>query len=181
MLLPATNLMALVIASPAILASAAAEEFWLHAPMPASWQQQLHHLITELHIESPDLSSETLWQALREEAPPESIAAITKAMETLGVELTQDDVQRESQAQRLWGEVVNDVDRARLKLECAEAESTLAQEMNEENFARLMALKAQLEALERERSRTLPYEPVRWLKEAERLVRSDYRHLLSGP
>ncbi len=157
---PASNLMALVIASPAILASAAAEEFWLHAPMPASWQQQLHHLITELHIESPDLSSETLWQALREEAPPESIAAITKAMETLGVELTQDDVQRESQAQRLWGEVVNDVDRARLKLECAEAESTLAQEMNEENFARLMALKAQLEALERERSRFYREDPI---------------------
>ena len=160
MLQPATNLMAIVVASPAILLNSAAEEFWLHAPMPAPWQQRMHHLITELHIENPTLATAGLWQTLREESPEESIAAVARAIEQLGVELGQDDIAREGRAQRLWGEVMNDVDRARLKAECAEAEATLAAEMNEENFERLMALKAQLEAIERERSRYYRQDPL---------------------
>jgi DNA primase len=160
MLAPASNLMALVIASPSILLNAAAEEFWLHAPMPAPWQQQMHHLITELHIESPSLTSAGLWQTVSEESPKESCAAIMKAMETLGVELSGDDIQREGRAQRLWGEVMNDVDRARLRVECAAAEAALANDMNEENFQRLTHLKAQLEAIDRERSRFYREDPL---------------------
>ena len=101
-----------------------------------------------------------MWQTLREESPAESFNAVAKAMETLGIEITKDDIQREGRAQRLWGEVVNDVDRARLKGECAEAEAVLAQEMNEENFNRLTALKGQLEAIERERSRFYREDPL---------------------
>ena len=160
LLAPASNLIALVIASPSMLMASAAEEFWLHAPMPAPWQQQVHHLITELHIESPTLTSELVWQTLREELPAESYAAITKAMETLGVDLAKDDIQRESRAQRLWGEVINDVERARLRAECGEAEKALAQEMNEENFQRLTTLKAQLESIDRERSRFYREDPL---------------------
>ncbi|MBX9727141.1 MAG: hypothetical protein K2X09_07735, partial [Rickettsiales bacterium] len=160
LLAPASNLIALVVACPSLLMSSAAEECWLHAPMPASWQQQMHHLMTELHIESPTLTSELLWETLVEESPKESCAHIIKAMETLGIELTSDIIQREGRAQRLWGEVVNDVDRARLKAECAEAEATLAHEMNEENFNRLTALKGQLEAIERERSRFYREDPM---------------------
>ncbi len=160
MLAPASNLMALAVASPSILLNSAAEEFWLHAPMPAPWQQQMHHLITELHIASPSLTSAGLWQTLNEESPKESCAAILKAMETLGVELSGDDIQREGRAQRLWGEVMNDVDRARLRAECAEAEAALAKEMNEENFQRLTQLKAQLEAIDRERSRFYREDPL---------------------
>lgn len=160
LLTPASNLMALVIASPSLLLDSAAEEFWLHAPMPAAWQQQMHHLITELHIESPSLTSEALWQNLREESPQESIAQVTRAMETLGVELATDDIQREGRAQRLWGEVINDVERARLRAECAEAETALAGEMNDENFQRLTNLKGQLEAIDRERSRFYREDPL---------------------
>ena len=160
LLAPASNLIALVVASPSLLMSSAAEECWLHAPMPASWQQQMHHLITELHIESPTLTTELLWESLREESPAASCAQIIKAMETLGIELSSDIIQREGRAQRLWGEVVNDVDRARLRAECAEAEATLAQEMNEENFNRLTALKGQLEAIDRERSRFYREDPL---------------------
>jgi DNA primase len=160
LLAPASNLIALVVACPSLLMSSAAEECWLHAPMPASWQQQMHHLITELHIESPTLTTELLWESLREESPAASCAHIIKAMETLGIELESDAIQREGRAQRLWGEVVNDVDRARLKAECAEAEETLAREMNEENFNRLTALKGQLEAIERERSRFYREDPL---------------------
>lgn len=160
LLLPATNLLALVVASPSILSDGAAEEFWLHAPMPASWQQQLHHLITELHIESPDLTSETLWQAIREETAAGSVQALEKALITLGIELGEDAIVREGKAQRLWGEVINDVDRARLKAECAEAEAQLAAEINEENFQRLTNLKAQLEAIDRERARFYREDPL---------------------
>lgn len=160
LLAPAGNLLALVVACPALLLDAAAEECWLHAPMPAGWQQQMHHLITELHIESPDLTSERLWETLREEAPVESCGNIARAMEALGVELEQDTIQREGRAQRLWGEVMNDVDRARLRTECAEAEAALAGEMNDENFQRLTALKSQLEAIDRERSRFYREDPL---------------------
>lgn len=160
LLLPATNLMALVIASPSILIDSAAEEFWLHVPMPAPWQQLLHHLITELHIASPELTSAGLWQTLREESPAESLMAILKAMEALGIDLASDDIQREGRAQRLWGEVMNDVDRARLRRECEQAEAALAAALTEENFARLTNLKAQLEAIDRERSRFYREDPV---------------------
>jgi DNA primase len=160
LLAPASNLLALAIAAPSLLQNSSAEEIWLHAPMPAQWQQVMHHLITELHIDSPQLTSEGLWQTLREESPVESFNAIAKAMETLGIEIDKDEIQRESRAQRLWGEVVNDVDRARLRAECAEAESALAGEMNEENFNRLTALKGQLEAIDRERSRFYREDPL---------------------
>lgn len=160
LLAPATNLIALVVASPSILIASTAEEFWLHAPMPAPWQQVVHHLITELHIESPELTSAALWQTLSEESPKETLAAIEKALDTLGVPLTGDDIEREGMAQRLWGEVVNDVDRARLKADCAEAEAALAAELTEENFSRLTNLKAQLESLERERSRFYREDPM---------------------
>ena len=160
LLAPASNLMALVVACPSLLADGAAEEFWLHAPMQVPWQQQVHHLMTELHIGTPDLTSESLWQMLQEEAPAESLAAISKAMEGLGVELAKDDTVRASRAQRLWGEVVNDMSRARLRAEQAEAEALLAKEMNEENFERVLALKAQLEAIDRERSRFYREDPL---------------------
>lgn len=160
LLAPASNLIALVVACPSLLMGSAAEECWLHAPMPASWQQQMHHLITELHIESPNLTSAPLWQTLLEESPKKSCAYIVKAMETLGIELSKDAIQREGRAQRLWGEVVNDVDRARLRAECAEAEAALATDMNEENFSRLTALKGQLEAIDRERSRFYREDPL---------------------
>jgi DNA primase len=160
LLAPASNLLALAIAAPSMLQNSSAEEIWLHAPMPAQWQQVMHHLITELHIDSPQLTSEGLWQTLREESPAESFAAIAKAMETLGIEIDKDEIQREGRAQRLWGEVVNDVDRARLRAECAEAEAALAGEMNEENFNRLTALKGQLEAIDRERSRFYREDPL---------------------
>ena len=104
--------------------------------------------------------SQQVWQTLCEELPKESCESVRKAMETLGIELEKDEIQRESRAQRLWGEVVNDVDRARLRAECAEAESALAREMNEENFNRLTALKGQLEAIDRERSRFYREDPL---------------------
>lgn len=160
MLVPANSLIALVVASPSLLIDSAAEEFWLHAPMPASWQQQLHHLITEIHIASPELTSAVLWQTLQEEAPEQTIASITAAMDALGVDMGKDDTVREARAQRLWGEVVNDVDRARLRAECAEAEALLATAMNDENFQRFLELKSQLEAIDRERSRFYREDPL---------------------
>jgi DNA primase len=160
LLIPASNLMALVIACPSLLSSMQAEEFWLHAPMPAPWQQQVHHLISELHIASPQLTSTLVWQSLQEEVAPESLAALAKALEGLSIRLDADDITREGRAQRLWGEVVNDVARARLRAECVEAEAVLASDLTEENFERLTQLKAQLESLERERSRFYREDPM---------------------
>jgi DNA primase len=157
---PASNLVALIIAQPALLNDAAAEEFWLGVPMPALWQQQLHQLITELHIENPALDSAQLWQAITDELPTASREHISQALQGLGIELALDETTRHARTQRLWGEVVNDVDRARLRAECAEAETAMAAAMTEENFERFMALKGQLESIERERSRYYQQDPL---------------------
>jgi len=160
LLSPATNLLALVTAQPSLLNDAGSEENWLMAPMPAQWQAQAHSIITELHIATPDLTAEELWHTLVEELPAESVTTISKTMEDFGIGATADEVTRATRAARFWGEVLNDVNRARLKVDCAQAQTQMATEMNDDNFARFMALKAQLEALERERSRFYLEDPL---------------------
>ncbi len=160
MLAPASNLIALVMAQPTMLLDAVAEETWLHAPMPAAWQQMAHRRITEIHIDAPELADDEMWHALNEELPASTMAQISKTMEDMGVARDVDETIRFTRVGRLWGEVVNDVDRARLKVECAEAEAAMGAEMNEDNFQRFMALKGQLEALERERKRFYLEDPL---------------------
>jgi len=160
LLAPAANMIALVMAQPTLLLDAAAEETWLHAPMPAAWQQLAHRRITEIHIDAPDLNDGEIWRALEEELSADTIAHIDKAMEAMGVQRALDETIRFTRVGRLWGEVVNDMDRARLKVECAEAEAAMAAEMTDENFQRYMALKGQMEALERERKRFYMEDPL---------------------
>lgn len=160
LLAPASNLLALVVAQPRMLLDAAVEEIWLHAPMPAAWQQEAHRAITALHIDSPALGEGELWQTMGEELPAETLAHIARAADALGVAMEVDETIRATRVARLWGEVVNDVDRARLGLECAEAEAAMGAEMTEENFQRYIALKGQLEALERERKRFYLEDPL---------------------
>ncbi len=71
---PASNLLALAVAQPSLLNDASAEEIWLHAPMPAGWQLQLHQLVTELHIQHPNLDAAMLWQTIIDELPVDSQA-----------------------------------------------------------------------------------------------------------
>lgn len=160
LLAPAANLIALVMAQPSMLLDASAEEIWLHAPMPADWQKLAQQRITELHIDAPELAEGELWHTLNEELPGEVLANIIKAMEAMGVHLSVDETIRRTRVSRLWPEVVNDLDRARLKLDCAEAEAAMGAEMTDENFQRYMALKGQLEALERERARFYLEDPL---------------------
>lgn len=160
LLAPAANMLALVAAQPRLLLDAAAEETWLHAPMPAAWQQLAHQRITEIHIDAPDLGDEEWWHSVQEELPAEAMQQILAAMEKLGVTRSMEETVRATRVQRLWGEVVNDMDRARLKVECAEAEAAMGAEMTDENFQRYMALKAQLEALEKERKRFYLEDPL---------------------
>ena len=160
LLAPASNLIALVVAQPKLLLDAAAEETWLHAPMPAAWQQLAHRRITEIHIDAPELADGELWHALEEELPPETLANVVRAMDALGVPHSVDETIRGTRVARLWGEVINDVDRARLKVECAEAEAVMGHDMTDENFQRYIALKGQLEALERERKRFYLEDPL---------------------
>ncbi len=157
---PTNKMMALVIAYPGLLSDGSAEEIWLAAPLYAPWQQQVHQLITELHISNPDLSSEQLWESFQEEASRDSKAAIEASLHELSIHFDMDETTRVSIAQSMWGEVINDVDRMRLKSECAEAEAALAAEMTQENFERFMALKQQLEARERERGRFYQNDPL---------------------
>lgn len=157
---PATNLLALAIAQPGLLNDAAAEENWLMAPMPLPWQQQAHRILTEMHIASPQLGSEELWHQLEEELTPAGLAQITKAMEAFGIQHGSDAVTRGLRAGRLWAEVVNDVTRARLRVDIQEAQTRLAEDLSEDNLNRHLALKGQLEALERERSRFYLADPL---------------------
>ena len=160
LLAPASNLLALVVAHPSILSDAGAEENWLMAPMPAAWQLQAHQAITELHINTPDLMAEDLWHTLSEEIPADTLALVAKAMEDFGIAIAVDSITRATRVARLWPEVVNDVNRARLKVDVAAAQTLMAAEMNDDNFARFMALKSQLEALERERVRFYLDDPL---------------------
>ncbi len=157
---PAAKLLALVMSQPRILLDAMAEEMWLHAPMPEDWQQTVHRRITELHIEAPDLADMEVWHTLLEELPGAVTAPLIKAMEALGVQRSVDETIRATRVSRLWGEVVNDLDRARLKLECAEAQALMEEELTEARYERYMALKGQLVALERERARFYLEDPL---------------------
>ena len=160
MLAPASNMMALVIVHPGLLTDGAAEDLWLNAPMSAPWQQQLHQLITEVHIGTPELASDQLWEVVSEEGSADATAAMRRAFDHLGIDPGMDDTVRIGRAQVLWGEVVNDVDRLRLRGECAAAEALLASDMTQENFERFMALKQQLDSLERERARFYQNDPL---------------------
>ena len=159
LLVPASNLLAIVVAHPALLTDGSAEEFWLHAPMPAPWQQQLHHLITELHIEAP-LNSVELMRSLEEEMPKETIVDLLRVMEDFGIDLAKDEMVRTGRAERLWGQVINDVERARLHVELTEAQAALTADLTEENLAWLTTVKAQIEANDRERSRFYREDPL---------------------
>ena len=97
---------------------------------------------------------------MSEEGSADATAAMRRAFDHLGIDPGMDDTVRIGRAQVLWGEVVNDVDRLRLRGECAAAEALLASDMTQENFERFMALKQQLDSLERERARFYQNDPL---------------------
>lgn len=160
LLAPAGNLIALVMAQPGLLREGLVEDIWLNAPMPAEWQRIAQRRITELHIDSPDLPEEEIWHTLQEELPPEVMVQVVKAMQALGVQRELDQTLRYSRVSRLWGQVVNDLDLARVKTELGEAEAQMGAAMTDDNFQRYMALKSQLESLERERARFYLDDPL---------------------
>lgn len=164
---PASALLALALSHPALLDDGAAEEAWLHAPMPESWQQDLHRRITEHHIAERDAGAGALTQLLRDEAPLEAREAMARATSKLGLAQL-GEAEAAARAQALWPQILTDLDRARLQIECAQAQSDLAQSLTEENMQRLTQLQFQLEALERERTRYYREDPPRTAEAARK-------------
>jgi hypothetical protein len=78
----------------------------------------------------------------------------------LGITRAPDETMRVMMAQRLWPEVMNDIDRLRLKADITEAQQAYETELSEENHRRLIDLKTQLDIVERERTRFYREDPV---------------------
>lgn len=155
---PVAKLIALVVTYPSVLQDGNAEEAWLSVPLPSPQLARMHQRITEAHIEYPALTVEGLADILREEAI--DMKPIQTALMDLGVARAPDETLRVMMAQRLWPEVMNDIDRLRLKADIAEAQQAYEAELSEENHRRLIDLKAQLDLVERERTRFYREDPV---------------------
>jgi DNA primase len=158
LVLPVAKLVALVVTHPSLLQDANAEEAWLSVPLPSPALTKLHQRITEAHIEHPALSADGLAEMLREDAF--DLKPIDAALKDLGIARAPDETMRVMMAQRLWPEVMDDIDKIRLKAEFKEVEAEMAGDMTDEVFNRYLALKQQLESLERERTRFYREDPV---------------------
>lgn len=156
---PVAKLIALVITYPSVLQDANAEEAWLSVPLPTAPLTKLHQRITEAHIEYPALSVEGLREILDEECAEEQ-KHVQNALSDLGIARAPDETLRVMMAQRLWPEVMDDIDKIRLRAEFKEVEAEMATAMTDEVFSRYLALKQQLESLERERTRFYREDPV---------------------
>ncbi|MFZ4125787.1 MAG: DNA primase [Rickettsiales bacterium] len=155
---PVAKLIALVMTHPPLLQDANAEEAWLSVPLPSVPLAKLHGRITEAHIEYPALSAQALDEMLREDAL--EIKLIEAALKDLGIARAGDEAGRVMLAQRLWPEVMNDIDRLRLKADIAEAQRAYETELSEENQQRVIDLKTQLDHVELERTRFYREDPV---------------------
>lgn len=155
---PVAKLIALVVTHPPLLQDANAEEAWLSVPLPSVPLAKLHGRITEAHIEYPALSAQALEEMLREETL--ELKPIEAALKDLGIARAGDEAGRVMLAQRLWPEVMNDIDRLRLKADIAEAQRAYEAELSEENQQRVIDLKTQLDLVERERTRFYREDPV---------------------
>lgn len=156
---PVAKLIALVITYPSLLQDGNAEEAWLSIPLPSPALMKLHQCITQAHIEFPYLTVEGLAETLREECA-ENLKFIQSALMDLGITRAPDETMRVMMAQRLWPEVMNDIDRLRLKADITEAQQAYETELSEENHRRLIDLKGQLDMVERERTRFYREDPV---------------------
>lgn len=159
LLQPVAKLVALVITYPSLLQDGNAEEAWLSIPLPSAQLMKLHQCITAAHIEFPYLTPEGLAETLREECA-DDMKAIQTALMDLGITRAPDETMRVMMAQRLWPEVMNDIDRLRLKADITEAQQAYETELSEENHRRLIDLKTQLDIVERERTRFYREDPV---------------------
>jgi len=150
---PLSKLLALVMTHPALLAEASAEEAWLCLPVSPGWQQHAHQRMSEFLMLYPDADHSAVMQHMREELPPEAMNKLLAALHEMGIDPAMDETMRALHAEKLWPEILNDMHRVTLQAEFVVAEAELARDMSEENFKRMVTLKSQLEALERERSR----------------------------
>lgn len=155
---PVAKLMALVVTYPSLLQDANAEEAWLSVPLPSAPLAHIHQRITEAHIEYPALTVEGLSDILVDEKV--DMKPIASALMDLGITRAPDETMRVMMAQRLWPEVMNDIDRLRLKADITDAQRAYESELSEENHRRLIDLKTQLDLVERERTRFYREDPV---------------------
>ncbi|MFO0110068.1 MAG: DNA primase [Alphaproteobacteria bacterium] len=152
LVMPVAKLIALVVTCPDLLQDAHAEEAWLASPLPSGALARLHQRITEAHIEYPALSATGLGAMLEEECR-EDLAVLKTALDVLGIARAADANERITLAQRLWREVVDDIQRLRLNADIAAAQRAYEENLSEENQQLVLDLRQQLEALERERTR----------------------------
>lgn len=148
-----TKLCALVAWWPQVLADGEREAIWLNLPLPLAWHAKANHALLDAASSSAAVDINTAVGA-------DAATAIARALETLRLDAQADHVSRALTADNLWPELMNDVQCASLTADIRSAEMALAGDVSEVHFARLAALKNQMEELQRERSIFYRKDPI---------------------
>jgi DNA primase len=150
--------LALVLRLPSLLSEGNAEERFLALEVGDALKP-LYQSMTAILLQEPDISSEALIAALREDHPTD-VARILQLAASQGLREGLDHTQTSMLAQHWWPFVVNKQDHLRLLRECALAEAELAENVSDETLTRLTALTTQKQAIEREIARFYNEDPL---------------------
>jgi DNA primase len=163
---PVEKLLALALADPSLIQEGSAQESWLLAPASEGAHDAIHQAITVAVTEGVAISHDTLSAYLQDTLDPAHYGVLTRAMASLGITPKMDEMGRKMHAARLWPEVLNDIHLIRLRAELKQAEQELAVDCSEENMARWHMFRAQVDAVQQERSKFYQEDPVTHTAEA---------------
>lgn len=155
------KLLALVAWFPKLLKDSDIENDWMGLPLVQPWQVALHAaLLAQLPDMEADEAAYVSEDAILLQLDSATIRQLQKNIDKLGVPKQADATMRGLIALRLWPELMNSLQCARLKADIKAAENALASALTDAHFSRLSALKHQLEELERERSAYYQDDPL---------------------
>jgi DNA primase catalytic core len=158
---PTTKLLALVLWYPPILKEGDIENNWLDMALSANWQAGIHAALLDMaHAPIAQEAVQNRVVALKQIADIAAVQRVVRALEALGLPNNADQATRHLVAHKLWPELMNDLQYARLKSDIHITQMALARQMNEDEFKRLSLLQRQLEALQRERSAYYNADPL---------------------
>lgn len=150
--------LALILRLPQLMQDGAAEERLMHLEVDESLRPLHQDLIIAL-IRDPDIGSDTLIEGLKERhrAAVEDVLATAVKQ---GLKEGLDQVELSMTVQHWWPFVLTKMELYYVMYDIEVAEAELAVEMTEDRYARLNALKARKDALEREVARFYNQDPL---------------------
>lgn len=151
----ASQCLALALLYPALLATGENEELIATIPLHHPDLARLRTVLIDLLAERDDWTRKTLRAALESCGHDGAMHALLQAVQAIAPPILLADQEESCQplAARLWHQTVNQYQLIELQKEYKQAEAELSAEINQERMDRLMALKTQLDAVEKERDR----------------------------